>query len=113
MKSVWQPNNPGSGPTGSNNFQAGYADPYNYWNLMNRTDYNISDKWKVFGRYNILRTTEAIQAMAPDATTIVSAVPTATPVAHCKIDGYVTTTDSFGCANPAACRRASAVTAVS
>ncbi len=61
MKSVWQPNNPGSGPTGSNNFQAGYADPYNYWNLMNRTDYNISDKWKVFGRYNILRTTEAIQ----------------------------------------------------
>ena len=61
MKSVWQPNNPGSGPTGSNNFKAGYADPYNYWNLMNRSDYNINDKWKVFGRYNILKTTEAIQ----------------------------------------------------
>jgi hypothetical protein len=28
-------------------------------------------------------TTESIQALAPDATTIVSAVPTATPVAHC------------------------------
>jgi feruloyl esterase len=38
-------------------------------------------------------TTESIQALAPDATTIVSAVPTATPVAHCKIDGYVTTTN--------------------
>ncbi len=61
MKSVWQPNNAGSEPTASNNFKAGYADPYNYWNLMNRTDYNISDKVKAFGRYNILRTTEAIQ----------------------------------------------------
>ena len=61
MKSVWQPNNPGNQFTGANNFKAGYADPYNYWNLMDRSDYNISDKWKVFGRYNILRTTEAIQ----------------------------------------------------
>ncbi|HVW86899.1 MAG TPA: carboxypeptidase regulatory-like domain-containing protein [Bryobacteraceae bacterium] len=61
MKSVWQPNNPGNQYTAANNFKAGYADPYKYWNLMDRSDYNISDKWKVFGRYNILHTTEAIQ----------------------------------------------------
>jgi len=58
---LWQPNSPGSGPTLSNNFKAGYADPYPYWNLMDRVDYNASDKWKIFGRYNMLRTTEAVQ----------------------------------------------------
>ncbi len=61
MGELWQPNNPGSGPTLANNFQAGYADPYPYWNTMDRVDYNISDKWRVFGRFNMLRTTEAIQ----------------------------------------------------
>jgi feruloyl esterase len=36
---------------------------------------------------------DAIQSFAPEATTIVSATPTATPVPHCKIDGYITTTN--------------------
>jgi feruloyl esterase len=35
----------------------------------------------------------AIQSAAPADTTITSAVPTATPVPHCKVDGYVTTTN--------------------
>ncbi len=61
ISQLWQPNVPGSGPTGSNNFKKGYADPYPYWNLMDRADYNISDKWRVFGRFNMLRTTEAIE----------------------------------------------------
>jgi feruloyl esterase len=34
---------------------------------------------------------EGIQALAPPGTTIKSADPTATPVPHCKIDGYVIT----------------------
>jgi hypothetical protein len=58
---LWQTNSPGSGPTGSNNFKAGYADPYAYRNLSDRIDYNISEKWRIFGRYNTLHTTEAIQ----------------------------------------------------
>jgi hypothetical protein len=58
---LWQPNSVGAGPTGSNNFKASYADPYSYWNVMDRLDYNISDNWKVFGRYTMLKTTEAIQ----------------------------------------------------
>jgi hypothetical protein len=61
LSQLWQPNSAGAGPTGANNFKAGYADPYKYWNLMDRVDYNVSDKWKIFGRYNLLRTTEAIQ----------------------------------------------------
>ncbi|MDB5423950.1 MAG: tannase/feruloyl esterase family alpha/beta hydrolase, partial [Phenylobacterium sp.] len=35
----------------------------------------------------------AIQAMAPAGTTITSADSTAAPVPHCKIDGYITTTN--------------------
>lgn len=38
-------------------------------------------------------TTAAIQALAPAGTTITLAQPTAAPVAHCKVDGFVTTTD--------------------
>lgn len=37
--------------------------------------------------------TESIQALSPEETTIVSAVTTAEPVPHCLIDGYVTTTN--------------------
>ena len=52
----WKPNAPGSGPTGVNNFIAGYANRFRYWNLMDRVDYNLNDKWKIFGRYNQFRT---------------------------------------------------------
>ena len=37
--------------------------------------------------------TAAIQASAPADTTITSATPTAAPVPHCRIEGYVTTTN--------------------
>jgi feruloyl esterase len=36
---------------------------------------------------------ESIQRMAPPDTKIASAAPTAAPVPHCLIDGYITTTD--------------------
>lgn len=53
---LWKPNRPGDGPTHVNNFVAGYANRYRYWNLSDRVDYNVSDKLKVFGRYNQFRT---------------------------------------------------------
>jgi hypothetical protein len=56
MNDLWKPNNPGSGARGANNFLAGYANRFRYWNLSERVDWNISDKWKVFGRYNQFRT---------------------------------------------------------
>ena len=56
MGDLWQPNRPGDGPTVANNFITGYANRFKYWNLSDRVDYNISDKLKVFGRYNQFRT---------------------------------------------------------
>jgi hypothetical protein len=53
---LWKPNRPGDGPTHVNNFVAGYANRYRYWNLSDRVDYNVSDKLKIFGRYNQFRT---------------------------------------------------------
>lgn len=38
-------------------------------------------------------TQESIQALAPKGTTITTSSPTAEPVPHCLVDGYVTTTD--------------------
>jgi hypothetical protein len=56
MNDLWKPNNPGVGPRGANNFLAGYANRFKYWNLSERADWNISDRWKVFGRFNMFRT---------------------------------------------------------
>ncbi|MEO8126780.1 MAG: TonB-dependent receptor [Bryobacteraceae bacterium] len=56
MGDLWQPNRPGDGPTLTNNFSTGYANRYKYWNMSDRVDYNVSDKWRVFGRYNQFRT---------------------------------------------------------
>ena len=56
MKDVWKPNSPGVGPRGVNNFLSGYANRFRYWNVSERGDWNVSDKWKVFGRYNQFNT---------------------------------------------------------
>ncbi|MEZ5402090.1 MAG: TonB-dependent receptor [Bryobacteraceae bacterium] len=56
LNDIWRPNNPGDDRSGVNNFRTGYAWFLNYWNFSNRTDWNITDKWKVFGRYSVIRT---------------------------------------------------------
>ncbi|MBM3738233.1 MAG: hypothetical protein FJW39_20825 [Acidobacteria bacterium] len=53
---IWQPNNPGDDATGINNYRTGYAWFLNYWNFSNRTDWNITSKWKTFARYSVIRT---------------------------------------------------------
>lgn len=53
---LWKPNGPGTGPTGVNNFLAGYANRFRYWNFSDRVDWNVSDKMKVFGRVNQFKT---------------------------------------------------------
>ena len=58
MAGLWQPNNPGDGITGANNFKGQLYDIYPYWNFMDRVDYNITPKLKFFARYNYLHTTE-------------------------------------------------------
>jgi hypothetical protein len=56
MNDLWKPNGPGNGPTQVNNFIAGFANRFRYWNLSDRVDYNATDKLKFFGRYNQFRT---------------------------------------------------------
>lgn len=56
MNDVWKPNAPGVGPRQANNFRAGFANRFRYWNLSERGDWMINDKWKVFGRYNQFHT---------------------------------------------------------
>ena len=55
MKQFWAPNNPGDNITGVNNFRKGFIENYDYYNFSDRVDYNINDKWKVFGRVGPLQ----------------------------------------------------------
>jgi hypothetical protein len=57
MQDFWGPNGPGDDLSGSNNFKASYPWPMKNLNYSNRTDWNVSDKLKVFGRYSQFRTT--------------------------------------------------------
>lgn len=57
MKDIWTPNGPGDDITGLNNFRLGYSWSVKNWNFANRTDYNLSDKLKFFGRYSQFKTT--------------------------------------------------------
>jgi hypothetical protein len=59
MGTIWQPNQPGAQYTNANNFKATVYESYPYWNFMDRVDYNISDKLKLFARYNQLHTTQS------------------------------------------------------
>ena len=58
MSYLWQPNNPGNSITGANNSSNYLYDIYPYYNLMDRTDYDITDRLKFFARYSYLHTTE-------------------------------------------------------
>jgi hypothetical protein len=57
----WDPNNPGLGYNHANNYIKGFIDSSNYFNLSDRVDYNISDKWRVSGYYGRYHSTD-IQA---------------------------------------------------
>jgi hypothetical protein len=56
MNDIWKPNSPGVGPRGVNNFLSGYANRFKYYNVSERVDWNINDKWKIFGRFNQFKT---------------------------------------------------------
>lgn len=52
MQDIWLPNGPGDDQTGVNNYKVSYPNSMRFWNFTNRTDWNINEKWKVFGRYS-------------------------------------------------------------
>ncbi len=58
MRDIWQPNGPGDNITGINNFKTSYFVFAHYWNVSNRTDWIINEKWKMYVRYSEFRTDE-------------------------------------------------------
>ena len=56
---TWQPNNPGDNASGANNFRLVFPITFKYWNFTNRTDYNVSDSVKLFGRVSRFHTTQS------------------------------------------------------
>lgn len=56
MADVWKPNGPGDDITGSNNYKMTYPWWNFYHNFSNRTDWMISEKVRVFGRWSFFRT---------------------------------------------------------
>ena len=76
-----------------NNFKVGYTEVYNYYNFSDRVDYNINDKWKVYGRIGRYYTDD----LAPNATPNKSKlfVPTGTSRGATQISG-----DGIWTANP-------------
>jgi hypothetical protein len=56
LNDLWTPNNPGDDRSGTNNFKKAYPWWMNYWNLSNRTDYQINDKWRAYARFSKYQT---------------------------------------------------------
>ena len=51
LSSFFDGNNPGIGYNHANNFEHGFIDSYNYYNLSDKVDYNINDRWRLSGKY--------------------------------------------------------------
>ena len=85
VKDFWDPNSGGDNITRVNNFKVGYTEVYNYYNFSDRVDYNINDKWRVYGRVGRYYTDD----LAPNATPNQSQlyVPTGTSRGATQISG--------------------------
>lgn len=84
-KQFWAPNNPGDNITGVNNFKKGFIENYDYYNFSDRVDYNINDKWKVFGRVARYNTTDLAGNPTPNNSQLY--VPTGTSRGSTNIGG--------------------------
>ena len=87
LPDFWDPNSEGDNITHVNNFKVGYTETYNYYNFSDRVDYNINDKWKVYGRIGRYHTDD----LAPNATPNKSKlyVPTGTSRGATQVSGDV------------------------
>ena len=59
LSTLWQPNQPGDNASGANNFRFTYPQTFKYYNINNRTDWNVSDSVKIFGRLSRIDTTQS------------------------------------------------------
>jgi hypothetical protein len=85
VKNFWDPNSGGDNITRVNNFKQGYTENYNYYNLLDRVDYNITEKWKVYGRYSHYNTTDLSPNTTPNKSSLY--VPTGTSRGATQISG--------------------------
>lgn len=65
IQQIWAPNRAGDDITRVNNFRADFFRENIYKNISSRVDYNISDKWKMFGRFSRFRTNLTDQDYTP------------------------------------------------
>jgi hypothetical protein len=70
VREVWGGNRAGDDITGLNNFRADFFRKNLYHNVSTRTDYNISDKLKMFGRFSRFRTDLTDLDYTPNGTII-------------------------------------------
>jgi hypothetical protein len=70
VRELWPGNRAGDDITRVNNFRADFFRENIYNNVSTRTDYNISDKWKMFGRFSRFRTDLTDQDYTPNGTII-------------------------------------------
>ncbi len=56
MSYLWAPNRAGDDASGLNNFEITYPWWTHYWNISDRVDYNINDKWRMFARFSKFET---------------------------------------------------------
>ena len=66
MSYIWQPNFAPSNITGANNFRKTSGLATDYWNVSDRTDWDVNERLRVFGRYSEFNATNAL----PDYTGI-------------------------------------------
>jgi len=56
INDLWKPNGPGDNITGINNYRKAYYWWLKYWNISDRVDYNINEKWRMYARYSKYQT---------------------------------------------------------
>lgn len=56
---LWAPNGAGDNVSGRNNFRFTFPQQFKYYNISNRTDWNVSDNVKVFGRISRFKTEQS------------------------------------------------------
>lgn len=71
MADFWDPNNPGTNLTGENNYQTSQPSLFSYYNILDRVDYDISEKWRLSGHYARYDTTNTSSNPTPNQSFLV------------------------------------------
>lgn len=62
MSGLFQPNAVPDNITGTNNFKSSQTQNWSYWNISDRADWYLSEKWRIYGRVSRYHTVQDIIA---------------------------------------------------